>query len=1066
MIEQEELPAPPRDEALRRKEEALWLFQRLAPDCAVDNLSFAISTSAALDPARLAVAVGELARRHPALRTVFPARDGAALRRVLDPDAVVPPVVHLDVPADRLAGTLTALSQQPFDLLTDLPFRVARVTVRGGPTVLCLVAHHIAFDARSAGIALPELATIYTELAGTAAATGIGHREPAAEDPGSPPSAQSLRYWTERLAGIDPLAQPLDRARPEPPAPTFAGGRLEQQLGSASRVALDALRSRLRVTDNMVLLAVYLLLMARHGAGPDLVIAVPADARGRGHERRVGFHVNTLPLRVTVRPDATFRQLAGEVRTQLVAGLAHADVSFESLLGELGLETMSWRAPLFRHMFNFLPASTIVAPGPLPDSAWVTVETGLSRYDLQFLVLRWPGRIALQVVYGTEIHDEAYVRALLDRFEILLRAAAADPDRPVAELDMWHPDERTLVARVNRLPERPAPDRPVPRLIAEWMRARPGGTALIEPDGRHLDYRWLGWRAAAIRERLAAVGVGRGDVVALALARGGDLAAAVLAGWSLGAAYLPVDPAQPPRRLREQLDVASARAVITGADMAPEGTSGRPVLRLERAGPAVRIAGPPLPDALDGAVGDDPAYIIFTSGSTGQPKAVEITHANLANLIGFFARHLAVTARDRVLWLTSFGFDISALELFLPLCHGGGAVVAPDAAQVRPAVLLDLITRHDPAIVQTTPTIWRLVAASLRRELDGRTVLCGGEPLSAALAERLLRAGCRLFNVYGPTETTIWSTVAEVRSGQPDPIGVGGPISLTTLRVVDPAGRPVPPGVVGELCIGGAGVARGYRGRPDLTAERFRDDPVFGRHYRTGDRATWRRDGTIELLGRADRQVKLRGRRLELGEIEAALERHPAVAAAAVVISGDPQHDGRLVGYLQPVPGPATVDPDLPAEVRRFAGTVLPAYLVPAALTVLDALPRNASGKLDYRALPAVPVDDGSGPATGAAQPDQDADPLVATLIEIWAELLDRRDVGAHSNFFASGGHSLLAAVLAARICERTGTEVSLPDVFTAPTPGELARLLRDATGALAQAPTVDREDTDERSVE
>ncbi|MEE6260940.1 non-ribosomal peptide synthetase [Plantactinospora sonchi] len=1076
---------------LSRKEEALWLFQRLAPRAAVDNLAFAVSTSGSLDPVTLAAAVRELARRHPVLRTVFPVgADGTPYRRRLAADEVVPPVLTVSSTPAGLGDTLATVTRRPFDLTAEPPFRVARVVLPDSTTVLCLVVHHIAFDGRSAGIALPELATIYLELAGRTGSadgtpdggTGSTGGTPGDEQTSPPatPSATSLRYWTERLAGIDPRSLPLGRARPEPPAPTFAGARIERQLGAESRAALDVLRRRLRVTDNMVLLTAYLALLARHGAGPDLVVAVPVDTRDRAAAGLVGYHVNTLPLRVTVPPGASFRELATEVRAQLVAGLDHADVSFESLLGALGLETMNWRAPLFRHMFNFLPATTVVPAGPLPDAAWVTVDPGLSRYDLQMVVLRWPDRIALQAVYSTEIHDAGYVRALLNRYELLLRAAATDPDRPLGDLDLWHPDERAALDRENGPAGADTP--PLPRLIAERAGRTPGAPALVEATGEGRDHAWLAARAALLRGRLAAAGVGPGDVVAVALPRGGDLAAAVLATWSLRAAYLPVDPGQPAARLRARLDAADVRAVLTGTDLPAEGTADRRVLRVDRltpdplatAGPTGTPAGTEpepagaLSDALCQVRDDDLAYVIFTSGSTGEPKGVEISHGALANLVGFFAHRLAVTDRERILWLTSFGFDISALELFLALSHGGAAVVAPDQAQFQPELLLDLVTRHDVAIVQTTPTIWRLVAGRLGTELAGRRVLCGGEPLSAALADRLLGSGCRLFNVYGPTETTIWSTVAEIRPGVRDPVGIGGPIWRTTLHVLDDEGRELPPGVVGELWIGGAGVARGYLRRPDLTAERFSDVPGAGRRYRTGDLATWCPDGTVELLGRADRQVKLRGRRIELGEIEAVLEQHPAVAAAAVQVYGDPQSDGRLVGYVQP----ADASDNLLADVARHAAAVLPHYLVPGELIRLDALPRNPSGKVDHRALPEPsPPSDRAGPVgfdavarTGAAPdvavrsvatgtgpagstPEAAApatDPLVRSLTDIWADLLGRPDVDERSNFFAAGGQSLLAAVLAARIAERTGHEVTLHDVFSAPTPYELARIVRD----------------------
>ena len=519
-------------------------------------------------------------------------------------------------------------------------------------------------------------------------------------------------------------------------------------------------------------------------------------------------------------------------------------------------------------------------------------------------------------------------------------------------------------------------------------------------------------------------GPGRGDVVAVTLPRGADLAAAVLGCWLTGAAYLPVDPNQPPARLADQVERAAAKTTVSSVDTGP----------LSLADTAELDAG------LAAVTPDDLAYVIFTSGSTGRPKGVEIPHRALANLVDHFAAELAVAEPDRVLWLTTFGFDISALELFLPLAHGGGAVVAPDEAQTRPALMLDLVTRHDVAVVQATPTIWRLAAGSVRDELRGRRVLCGGEPLNAALAERLLRTGCRLHNVYGPTETTIWSSSAPIAAGVADPVSIGAPIAGTSFHVIDEHGQDAPPGLVGELCVGGTGLARGYTGAPGLTAQRFVDDPVRGRLYRTGDLATWRGDGTVTLLGRRDRQVKLRGRRIEPGEIEAVLERHPAVTAAAVVLAGDPQGDGQLVGYVQP----AGVDL---GSVRRHAREHLPYYLVPADLVPLAALPRNANGKVDHRALPAPPAPVATPADTPADPPGTPADgavaPFVALFVALFKEILGRDDLGPASNFFTSGGHSLLAAILAARIGDTLGRDVSLLDVFDAPTPAGLAARLR-----------------------
>jgi len=1001
---------------LNRKEEALWLFQRLAPGVAVDNQPLAIRTTAPLDRVALESAAAEILRRYPALRTRFPQRDGVPYRELADPDREAVAVAVLTTPEAKLGAVITELALRPFDLAEELPLRVYGIALDEGGSVLCLVSHHIVFDGASGGVVMPDLATTYHRLAQGRPLdpTTAGHtmKEP-------PPDADSRRYWLDRLDGIDPARQPLLAARPEPVRPTFAGARFERDLAPEP---LTRLRTRLRVTDNMALMAVYATMLARHGAGPDLVVGVPVNLRRHGTRDAVGYHINTLPVRLTVDLRRGFADLAAQVRDRMAEALDHAGVSFEHLLGELPVASGSWRSPLFRHMFNFLPPAQLGAPGELPGAAWVTVDPGTSRHDLQFLVLRTPGRVALQAVYSTEVHDEATVCSLADRFELLLAAAAADPRRPLAELPMWTDAERRTVARVNASAAAPVPGHTVASRIARRHAEDPAGPALVDPDGTVHTRRSLAVRAAAVRARIAAQGVGRGDVVAVALPRGADLAAAVLAVWSLGAAYLPADPTQPPARLADQLDQAGVRTIVDTPEPSTMGTTETSTMDTTELDAWLAAVAP-----------DDLAYVIFTSGSTGRPKGVEIPHRALANLVRHFAVELAITERERALWLTTFGFDISALELFLPLAHGGGAVVAPDEAQTRPPLMLDLVARHDVAVVQATPTIWRLAVGSVRDELRGRRVLCGGEPLNAALAERLLQTGCRLYNVYGPTETTIWSSGAPVAPGVADPVSIGAPIAETSFHVIDEYGQDAAPGLVGELCIGGTGLARGYAGAPDLTAQRFPDDPLRGRLYRTGDLATWRDNGTVTLLGRSDRQVKLRGRRIEPGEIEAVLERHPAVTAAAVILAGDPQGDGRLVGYVQPA------DVDL-ESVRRHAREHLPYYLVPADLVPLEVLPRNANGKVDHWAMPEPPAP--------AATPAMSADNAAAPIVALFNQVLGRDDLGPASNFFTSGGHSLLAAILAARIGDALGREISLLDVFDAPTPAELAARLREEEDA------------------
>jgi amino acid adenylation domain-containing protein len=435
------------------------------------------------------------------------------------------------------------------------------------------------------------------------------------------------------------------------------------------------------------------------------------------------------------------------------------------------------------------------------------------------------------------------------------------------------------------------------------------------------------------------------------------------------------------------------------------------------------------------AAPDDLAYLIYTSGSTGRPKGVRLTHRNLANVVRHFADELGAGADTSMLWLTTFAFDISALEMCLPLAVGGRLVIGPDAVRADARRLLELVERAGVDLIQATPTTWRLVMPAAGDRLAGRTLLCGGEPMPPSLARALRDGGGRAYNVYGPTETTIWSTVADLSDEDTARVTVGRPLANTRVYVLDAVGNPVPPGVTGELCIAGDGVAQGYHGRPELTAERFVTDPALGRYYRTGDTAVLREDGRVELLGRRDRQVKLRGHRIELTEVEHVLEDHPEVSAAAVVLRGDPSVDGHLVAYV------AAVDrPGLAGDVWSFARSRLPGYSLPGRIRRLDTLPQTPNGKTDVQALSALPDEDDGGAAKPAGT---GADPHEALLVEAWRQVLGRAELDRDANFFLSGGTSVQAVRLAQEVSERCAVPVSMGMIFRAPTPSALAAILR-----------------------
>ncbi|MEU5868039.1 amino acid adenylation domain-containing protein [Nonomuraea sp. NPDC047529] len=982
---------------------SFWVLEQLAPDSGVSNLAVALRFDTPLRRLPLQIAANRLVKRHPALRLRFPVVDGAPVRHLVAPQDAQLKVETRATTEETLVADLQSFLDEPFDLGRDLLIRVGHFTLPDGAgTVVCLAGHHIVIDGTSMQLLVEELGRFYDSQ------TGHGSLPPELAgpapmlEPGEPPE-ESIGYWLDRLDGVDPAAMVLPGSRHSPGRPTFAGHTCSWLVDAETVAALDELRTTLRTTGNIVLATAFLLTLRGHGAGPDLVIGMPVSTKTGEEHRRVGYAVSTLPLRVHVELDDDFEQVARRVEEAFAEGVEHAGASVEAVLTRRGHGTDDWRVPLFRHMFNYRPWSDekVHVQGEVPG--YVDNLIDRSRLDMQCNVIQEPDRLTVRMVHSTEVHDEDEIEAFTARMCAVVRQAARG-----RVPDVLSPADRALLDRVNDT------HRAWPGTLAE--RILPGPAVAVREDGREVAYDELLGRAAAVRDLLRERGIRHGDVVALGLGRSADLVAAVLGVWQAGAAFLPLDVRQPESRLAFQVADSGARLVVTAGR--PDWAGETPVV------PMPGTLGQPGP-----AEYGDIAYVIYTSGSTGRPKGVRVTHGNLTNLVLDFADRLG--APTSVLWSTTTSFDISWLELLLPLASGGTVVVASDEDQLQPGRFLELIAATGVQVVQATPTAWRLIAPEAGRELAGRTVLCGGEPMPAALARDLLELGCRVFNVYGPTETTIWSTAAELREPPLDPVPAGEPLANTQIFVTDAAGRELPPGVPGELCVAGAGVSAGYLDRPELTAERFGHHDRYGRFYRTGDRARIRHDGTLELLGRDDRQIKLRGHRIELGEVEAALHEHDAVRTAAVILDGDPQTDGRLAAFVE-VTGQAAEE-----ELWRFARTRLPDYAVPTRYIVTDRLPTTANGKIAYREL-VVPAEDGA-PAREAG------DGLVQQVVALWRDALKRPGLGPHDNFFLNGGHSVLAVRLIGPLEELAGRAVSVRAVFDHPTPAELALHLGDA---------------------
>jgi amino acid adenylation domain-containing protein len=613
-----------------------------------------------------------------------------------------------------------------------------------------------------------------------------------------------------------------------------------------------------------------------------------------------------------------------------------------------------------------------------------------------------------------------------------LLAAASAPGVPLSELDAFSEADRPMLAKL-RGADRSWPFQTVLDMVAQHTHERPHELAVQDPadDGRGTSYGELAALASGIRRELSSAGVGPGDVVAVHAVRGPLLPAAVLGVWAAGAAFVPLDPKHPRERLRHQLLDSGSVLVLTDSE-SDSFDADVAVLSLREVDPGDGQLPPPRAETA--------AYIFYTSGSTGRPKGVVVSHRSFANQIQHFAEVLGRNALERVLWLTTFSFDPSALELFLALATGTRLVVAPDEARYDASAFGNVLVATRPTLVQATPTTWREIADGLSAGCSELTVLAGGEPLTDELASRLLDRGVRLFQVYGPTETTVWATMASVCPPVDGHPGIGYPIANTNLEIRDPHGRRVPPGMPGEAFIGGAGVAIGYHRDATLTAARFPEGSDGRRCYRTGDIVRLGADG-LEFLGRRDRQVKIRGNRIELAEVEAAVNADPRVRAAAVLVVPDATGRPALAAFCRPMePSP---DPALPSALRAAVAERLPAAMVPGRIVVQEHLPLTATGKIDYGALAAL-LDHIPSVEAGGGTP---LDGPLQTMIEMWREVLRDPTIGADSDFFLHGGQSLLAMQLVERVNARFDARLEFEAVFAAPTPALMRECLDEVCG-------------------
>ncbi|MFD4657651.1 amino acid adenylation domain-containing protein [Kitasatospora sp. NPDC058444] len=1038
----------------------LWFLHRLEGPSPTYNIPLALTLTGPLDRHALTLALGDLVARHEVLRTVYGEEpDGTPYQRILSPSTI-----EL---RDR-TGELDEAVRYAFDLTAEPPLRATLFGEGPERHTLLLLLHHIAGDGASTTPLLRDLAAAYTARSADRApelpqltvqfadhAAWQRERLGTAEAP-SPLAVRQAEHWRAALAGLpDQLELPLDR--PRPAVAGHQGATAPFALGAEAHSALAGLA---RAADSTVFMAVQAglaALLTRHGAGTDIPVGTPVAGReDEDTAALVGYFVNSVVLRTDTSGDPTFRELLARVRATVLAAHEHAELPFDRLVEDLNPARSLARHPLFQVMLAWQsrPDERIALGGGLTADI-AAIPSGTAKFDLTLNAGELPGGgIGGFLEYRTDLFDAATAAALGERLARLLTAAASAPDTPIGLLPLISEEERQrALVEWNGDSVTSAPGATLPELFEAAAATNPTSVAVSYRD-EQLDYTELSARADRLARLLAAEGIGPGTIVALALPRSLELVVALLAVAKSGAAYLPLDPDYPADRLAYMLADAAPAALLTDRATAPR-MPAHEVRQLLVDGPeSAAFPATPLKqhERTRPLRAEDTAYVIYTSGSTGRPKGVPVTHHNVVRLFGSTDHWFGFGAEDVWTLFHSYAFDFSVWELWGALLHGGRLVVVPHLVSRDPAAFLELLARERVTVLNQTPSAFYQLSAADRdhpgSELALRYVVFGGEALELARLDdwydRHAEDAPTLVNMYGITETTVHVSYialdrASAAAGSSSTIGVN--IPDLRVYVLDRHLQPVPPGVTGEMYVAGAGLARGYLGRPELTATRFVADPyaeLFGergtRMYRSGDLARRRADGVLEYFGRADQQVKLRGFRIELGEIEAVLAAHPAVADAAVVVREDVPGDKRLVGY-------AVAAGTTPDELRAHAAAGLPGHMVPSAVVLLDRLPLTANGKLDRRALPAP-----EAPAAGAGRPPRT--PREQQLCELFAEVLGVASVGVEDDFFALGGHSLLVVRLAGRIREVLGLEVGIGALFQASTVAALDAAL--AAGAPA----------------
>ncbi len=1031
-------------------QQRLWFLDRVDPGTSVYNIPQAFRLEGPLRIELIARALQEIVQRHEALRTTFGSTDGTPLQLVASTRRVDLPAIDLrHLPETERLSEAQRLADQdarePFSLEKGPLLRATMLVLGAEDHVLLFNVHHIVCDGWSLALLFHEMSELYRAFA-------ADQPSPLPDIPIQYPDYtlwqkewlkggeldRQLGYWRDRLGGELPVLElPGDRGRP--PLQTFRGGWLKFHISKELTDGVAALARREGISLYMTLLGAFKVLLHRLSGQAEILVGSPIANRDRAEiENAIGFYTNTVVFRTDLEGGPTFKAVLGRIKENALGVYANQDVPLEQVVNAVHPDRGTGHNPLFQVMFGFQKApEAALALGSVKVTPLV-VHSGTSKFDLLLEMQETAAGMQCFLEYSRDLFDEATATRFIEHLRTLIEGVVRFPERSIDELPLLTEAERQrILVDWNATQAEYSKTSCLHDLVAAQASRTPESIA-VEYEAESLTYRELVSRSDLLASYLRSVGVGPDVMVGVFLDRSLDMMVGLLGILKAGGAYLPLDPAFPQDRVAYMVSDAQAPVILTQERLVaslPVHNALQIVLDVEWeriASGGVTSGDPP---AL-GAGPENLAYMIYTSGSTGKPKGVQIPHRAVVNFLESMRREPGFTAEDKLLAVTTLSFDIAGLELYLPLIVGGTVILASRDLATDGPQLLTKIKAAGVTVMQATPATWRMLLEAGWQGPTALTILCGGEAWPANLATELLARSARLWNMYGPTETTIWSTCFQVTDDAT--LLIGGPIANTQTYVLDSKLEPMPIGVTGELYIGGDGVARGYFNRPELTEEKFIPDPFRkkpgARLYRTGDLARYLPSGLLQFLRRSDNQVKVRGFRIELGEIEAVLAQHPAIRQAVVVVREDSSGDKRIVAYIvyrpeqtplttgaQGASTPDTLRAPTPSELRKFLRGLLPEYMVPHLFVDLEMMPLTQNGKIDRRALP-DPFQESSAPAEEYAAPRT---PMEVFVADLWRELLTIERVGLRDNFFDLGGHSLLSMQVAHRIEQKIGRRLN-----------------------------------------